>query len=449
MFFTVSNRFHPAVMWSIILVMSDTHDLNLTGWKEKDDRTISEMRTYMEAEGLDAFIPWKIPHIAYLTNYYDELHMGLQWEEMTAVLVIPRESEAFIVGTHFAYAGREGDGVAPWWLTERHPGRGAKEIFESTVTLLEKKGLDKGRIGFEPAWMPVAVYERIRSALPYAEFVPADLLIPRIRFIKTRREQALLRKAVEAGHRGMEAYMDALRGKAPIHRAARARAQRCLDCGAEWMGGPYRSDWGGSLGMTPAWWDSRARAQYLSTFPRLRNWRGTSDDAPFVATHIQTRFQGYWCDAIWREFLGPEPYRESIIDFGVKKVTYHEAREDFEVLRNVQTDALQGILPGMDQTQAVEAVDEYFRNNADAADRIKSYFIHGIGLEIHEEPTIRRSPPRLWLDKPIYYHPGAVVSSEWFTELWGAEDPFVMTENGWEPLSELRDIIDLSAAWID
>ena len=423
-------------------------DTRATGCREKDDRIFREMRAYMERERLDAFIPWKIPHIAYLTNYYDEVHMGIQWQEMTAVLVIPKASDAFIVGSCFAYVGREGDGVAPWWLTERHEAQGAKAVFDKSIALFKKKGLDKARIGFEPAWMPVAVHDCLRSAMPDAEFVPADLLVPQIRFIKTQREQALLRKAVEAGFRAMEAYMDAIRASAPIHRAARIRAQRCLDYGAEWVGGPYRTDWGGSMGMTPAWWDTRAREQYIATFARLRNWRGLPDSAQIVATHVQTRFQGYWCDAVWREFRGPEPDNDDVIDFGATEVPYREARRDFEILRAVQTEALQGIRPGMDQHQATKAVDEYLRSNVEAARRLTIYYIHGIGLEVHEEPTIRRSSPRVWLDRPIRYYPGAVVSSEWFTNLWGVEDPFVMTETGWEPLAELRDIIDPAAAWV-
>jgi Xaa-Pro aminopeptidase len=429
--------------------MTTQRETQATGWREKDDRSIQEMRAYMERERLDAFIPWKPQHIAYLTNYYDEVHMGIQWKEMTAVLVIPRESNAFIVGSSFAYAGREGDGVAPWWLTERHEASGAVAVFDRTVALLCERGLERGRIGFEAAWMPVAVHDSLQLALPNVAFVPADLLIPRIRFIKNQREQALLRTAVEAGFRSMEAYMRAIRGNATIHEAARLRARTCLDCGAEWVGGVYLSDWGGSLGMTPAWWDSAAREQYMASFARLRNWRGLPDSARIVASHVQTRFQGYWSDAIWREFRGPEPDADDTVEFGVAKVSYREARRDFEILRAIQTEALQEIRAGMDQHQAAKAVDEYLKSNREAAQLLTVYYIHGIGLEIHEEPTIRRSSPKVWLDRPIYYYPGAVVSSEWFTNLWGVEDPFVMTETGWEPLAELRDIIDPAAAWVD
>ena len=58
------------------------------GWQEKDDRTIRGMRDYMEREDLIAFIPTKVPHVAYLLNYYDQVHANILWEEMATVLVV-------------------------------------------------------------------------------------------------------------------------------------------------------------------------------------------------------------------------------------------------------------------------------------------------------------------------------------------------------------------------
>ena len=91
------------------------------GWKEKDDRTITEIRQYLISEKLHAFIPWKPAHFAYLTNYFDLLHFGIPWEEMAVLLVIPRSDDAFVVGEDWLLVGKEGLGVAPWWLSERHP----------------------------------------------------------------------------------------------------------------------------------------------------------------------------------------------------------------------------------------------------------------------------------------------------------------------------------------
>ena len=419
--------------------------MSTTGWREKDDRTITGIRSYLERERLDVFIPSKTAHIAYLTNYYDSLHMNILWDEVLAVLVIPRESDAFIVGVDAHYAGHADDGVAPWWLGERHSayGRGV-EVLDATVALLKEKGLGSGRIGIERKWMPVAIHDHLRSSLPDAEYVSADALVPQLRFIKTPREQMLLGKAAEAGLRSMEAYMEAIRSGATVRAAERVRAQRCLEYGAEWCGGPYRVAWTGGIDMTPAWWDREARERFVAA-AHNRNWLGLPDETPFFVTHFETRFQYYYCDLAWHELYGAEPDENDVLDFGQRSVSYHDAREDFEAIRRVQSEALQGIRPGMDQHQARRAVDEYLSASAGATEHVPGYFIHGVGLEVHEEPVIS-SMMGAAQDEPIQYQPGAVVSSEWFSRFWTVEEPFLMTEAGWEPLVELKGIVDPSAA---
>ena len=411
-----------------------------TGWKEKDDRTIAELRAGMERQKLDAFIPWKGAHLAYLTNYYDMVHMSIPWDEMIAVLVIPLAAEAFIVGEHQSWAGAPEFGVAPWWLAERHsamrPGRNA---LERTVELLREKGLAGSRIGIEPKWMPLAAYDYLRSALPNVEFVAADLLVPQVRFIKTRREQHLLREAAQIGLRAMEAYMQALGAGATRPEAQRIRAQRALDDGGEWVGGAYGLAWTGGTDETPAWWDTEARERFLSS--TSRNWQGMPHDSRFCVTHFEARFQYYFADMAWHECHGPEPAEIERVEWGGRQVPFGEARRDFDILRRVQTEALNCIQPGMSHPKAKEAIDAYLASDAEAREHVTNYYVHGIGLEVHEEPILTGCVPSpVPLEGPIHFQPGAVVSSEWFTRLWTVEEPFAMTETGWQPLVELRGI---------
>jgi len=115
-----------------------------------------------------------------------------------------------------------------------------------------------------------------------------------------------------------------------------------------------------------------------------------------------------------------------------------------EELRRIQRDVLQTILPGMDQFQAKKAVEDYIRSDPEAAEHRVSYFIHGIGLEVHEEPVLVAGRPEcVPAESPLYYTPGAVVSSEWFSRCWTVEDPFVMTEEGWVPLGALQGLVTL------
>jgi len=413
-----------------------------TGWKEKDDRTIAEIREYLDREHLDAFIPWKVPHLAYLMNYYDPLHAEISWEEGVGVLVIPREGEAFIVGQCESVAGLSEFGVAPWWLGERHttkrPGLNA---LRGTGEFLKKMGLASGRIGLEFKWTPAAACDFFRSALPDVEFVAADVLVPRMRFIKTTREHELLKRAAEIGLASMQAYMRALREGATVAGAQLVRAQYALEAGGEWVGGAHKIAWTGGTDETPAWWDEEARERFLSS--ERRDWRANIRNVPCCVTHLETRFQFYYSDLAWHEFLGPAPDDKDVLDFSGREVTFGEARRDFEILRRIQREALAKIEPGMSQWDARKAVDAFLASDREAGDHITHYYIHGVGLEIHEEPLLHTPmPDSTPLDGPVYFRPGAVVSSEWFTRLWTAEEPFVMTDAGWEPLVELRGLTD-------
>ena len=160
-----------------------------------------------------------------------------------------------------------------------------------------------------------------------------------------------------------------------------------------------------------------------------------------MVTHLQAVYQHYLADLAWHEFIGPEPTAGEVLAFGDRRVAYSEAVEDFEAIRRVQSQALGAIEPGMDHQSAQEAVNEWLRTDAEASRHINGYFIHGVGLEVHEEPVLGGSRPRaVPLDGPIHFRPGAVVSSEWFTGIWTVEEPFVMTPDGWEPMVELRGI---------
>jgi len=148
----------------------------------------------------------------------------------------------------------------------------------------------------------------------------------------------------------------------------------------------------------------------------------------------------------WHEFVGPEPAADQRLDFGNRQATFAEAQRDFDILRRVQREALEVITPEMTHIDAKKAVDAFLAADPEAPEHITHYYIHGVGLEVHEEPLLHTPmPDPTPLDGPIYFRPGAVVSSEWFTRLWTVEEPFVMTATGWEPLVELKGLTDPAA----
>ena len=244
--------------------------------------------------------------------------------------------------------------------------------------------------------------------------------------------------------------MNAIRSGANRFEAERIRAKCAIDYGGEWLGGGYRTMWTGGVDYTPAWWDKDARKKIESA--KSRNYANLPDDFPCLITHYGGRFQHYYSDLAWHEFHNAEPDNSEKFQWGNEQVTYRKACCDFELIRRVQKEAIQEIRPGMDHLQANKAINDYIKSDPDVLKNIVQYYIHSIGLEIHEEPIFtlysepfeNKQPSRPTPgDGLIYFHPGVVISSEWFTSIWTVEEPFIMTENGkWEPLVELKGIID-------
>jgi len=421
-----------------------------TGFKEKDDITIDKIHKYLEKEKIDAFIPSKPQHIGYLTNYYDYLHTtSIPWYEMISFLVVPLKNDAFITGVDNHYAGLPEFGVAPWWLKERYTGgRPAQKGLEELVDILKKKGLERKRIGLEFNWIQMKVYEYLKSALPDAEFVSADLLIPQIRLIKTTREINLLKKSANIAMKSMELYMENIRSGINRQDAEKNRAKNAIDLGGEWLGGGYSTIWTGGVDYTPDWWDTEAREKISSA--RIRNYANLPYDFPCLITHYGCKYQYYLSDLAWHEFYNDEPDPDKNFLWGTEKVTYSEAVREFELIRRVQKEALELIKPGMNHIEANKKINNYLIADKEASKKIVQYYIHSLGLEVHEEPIFTLYSEPFEEKKPnvptpadglIYIYPGTVLSSEWFTPLWTVEEPFVMTEKGWEPLVELRGII--------
>lgn len=419
-----------------------------TGWREKDERSLTEVRRLLSAARLDALLPWKTAHLAYLTNFLDGVHAAVPYEEMATFLLLPLEKDAFISGSHEHVAGRPQFGTAPGWLKpENRSGEwwGFDQNIAVFADQMKARGLSRAKVGYEKKWLPILVFEKLRAALPDVEWIPADTIVPQVRLSKTPREQALMRHAVQGGFTAMEAYSAALRAGATRAEAELVRAKSALDAGVEWVGGATRMSWTGGTFETLPWWDAAARQQFLAT-PLGRNWQQLPDDVPICVTHFETRHHYYFSDIAWHETLGPEPAPNDQIAFAADSVpgrhSWREMVRDYDVIRQVQRDAINQIRIGMNQAQARAAVEAYLARTPEYAEHGRGYFIHSLGLEVHEEPILAAANPEAMpVDGPIIFEPGAVCSSEWFSRFWTVEDPFVLRADGrWEPLTELRGL---------
>ena len=153
--------------------------------KEIVDRQVQAMR----AAGLDAIVSCSPESFAYLTGF-----------------VVPsqpliRHRHAMVIVTADARTALFGVDMEATTIRRREPETPLRiwaEFTDSAMLVLADQlrelGLGSARIGIEMDYLPAGDFARLAQALPQARFEPAEGLLARLRQIKTADEIALLRR---------------------------------------------------------------------------------------------------------------------------------------------------------------------------------------------------------------------------------------------------------------
>jgi Xaa-Pro aminopeptidase len=178
------------------------------------DRRWSVVRQNMERERLDALIAPATQEqgdVLYLTQ------LGGRTREAWAIF--PQDSKKPVL------ALVESNRVKSFWLGmqnwlgEENFRIASANISESIVQGISELGLEKGRLGiaqltgvrFNPEGLiPFTTFDRIRNALPQAEFIATDLL-HRLRMCKSQEEIEAIRKIVTVNEQAILTLIEAAR----------------------------------------------------------------------------------------------------------------------------------------------------------------------------------------------------------------------------------------------
>ena len=269
------------------------------------------------------------------------------------------------------------------------------------TNLIEEYGLKKGNIGIEYSFLPINIFEQLKSIFPEASFKDCTNLMLNTRAIKTNDEIERLKKAEMCTEEGCKRMIElASRGETEINIAREARAVS-MKKGAEtigftMVGGGYRSS-------------------FVHNNPRNEPIR----QGEVFRFDYGAIYDGYWGD-LARSYI-----------FG-KKPTLEQQRIYDSILKTQET-ALETIKPGI-------TAHEVYEKAVEAGQTIDSklrreHVGHGIGLEVHEEPILRSG-------NNIVIEPGMVMSVEagtFIPEIGGfvVEDTVIVTDNGLEILSSM------------
>jgi Xaa-Pro dipeptidase len=164
---------------------------------------LARTRALMREHEVDCLVLTGPENIYYLSGYQTTGYYIYQ------ALVVPRDGEPQFVVRTFETTNVHGlswikgvAGIEDW-----------EDPLEVTQRAIRAAGAAEGRIGFEDRgfFLPAAILDGLRRALPRATFVPASGVVERCRLIKSPAEIEYIRRAAAAAGAGMKAGIGAIR----------------------------------------------------------------------------------------------------------------------------------------------------------------------------------------------------------------------------------------------
>ncbi len=143
----------------------------------------------MQASGLDAMISCSPENFAYLTGFVVPSQPLIRHRH--AMVIVTADGKTAIFGVDMeatTIRRREPDTPSRIWA----------EFTDSAMAVLadqiQSLGLESSKIGIEMDYLPAGDFQRLMQALPNARFVPIEATLARLRQIKTKDEIELLRR---------------------------------------------------------------------------------------------------------------------------------------------------------------------------------------------------------------------------------------------------------------
>ena len=317
------------------------------------------------------------------------------------LLVTPTVALLFTDGRYMIRAAREAPAFALRQVV--NPGR-------ALPTLLSEAAAELGlaRIAFEAAQMSVAEHANLVKALGGAvELVPVEGLVEPLRERKDATELRTMRRAIAITDAAFAAVLERLTPETTEAQAAWMLEVAMRVGGAEGLAFPV----------------------IVAAGPNGAQPHASPGDEPLgsgrpIVIDMGARLGGYNADLTRTVVLGTPDDRFHTI---------------YELVKEAQAQAIAGIGPGV----LTHAVDTLARDRISAAgygEQFNHGLGHGVGLDVHEGPALRRILPGS-SSPPL--QPGMVTSVEpgIYLEGWGGvriEDLVLVTAQGHEVLSQAK-----------
>ncbi|MFO8081727.1 MAG: Xaa-Pro peptidase family protein [Armatimonadota bacterium] len=338
------------------------------------------VRSWMDDEGVDALLVSAEPNVRWLTGFSGE-----------GLLVLDEAGP--VLCTDSRYAVQAGEEAPELELVA--DGNHLDEAIERLVAT----GAECP--GFEAAHLPYAHYQRLAEKLEGAELQPLGDQIRRLRAVKDSAEVALIRRAAQMADSAFIDLRERIEPGMSEREAAEELRRLMVLAGAE----------GPSFDVIFAAGPNGAK-------PHARPGERVVAAGDLIVIDWGAVVDGY-CSDCTRTVIAGEPDTRQL--------------EVWEAVRKAQLAAMEGLRPGMEGRE-VDAIARESLEESGYAQYFGHGLGHGVGLEVHELPTVgQKSENTLEAGMIVTIEPGVYI------EGWGGvrlEELVLVTEEGAEPITD-------------
>jgi Xaa-Pro aminopeptidase len=338
---------------------------------------IARIQERLESEGIDAAYVAHLPNVRYLCGFTGS----------NGSLVIGRSAARFLTdGRYRAQAAQEVQGaeVEVYGLPD-DLDRGLRRALSD---------FEAARVGFEAVHTTVAMLDRLRAAGGPA-FVPTTELVERLRMVKEPEELDRIREAARMADEGLAHVLE---------RVSEGVSERELALELEFF---MRR-----RGADDVSFDPIVAAAERSALPHARPTDRQVEKGRYLLFDLGCIYEGY-CSDMTRTVVVGEPDDRH--------------REIYELVARAQQAGLDAVEPGRPAAEVDRAARGVIEE-AGLGDAFGHGLGHGVGIEIHEAPTIRAtSRDVLEVGQVITIEPGVYLPG------WGGvrvEDLVAVTPGG-------------------
>lgn len=185
--------------------------MNIFSTKFDYARRLATLRQKMAEENVDVILVNLWVNQYYLSGMYQHLPWyPIEVAENTETPLIifqDRNKEPIFLITYLTGNGtKEGSWVNDVRFVDRAP-YGKKHWTNYLADILKENGVDKGIVGIEKDVLVLSTFDRIKVALPKANFKPVDEIFQHMRIVKDADEIKLIKKSVTIAEAGLKAGM--------------------------------------------------------------------------------------------------------------------------------------------------------------------------------------------------------------------------------------------------